>query len=320
MREDDAIARCRAALEAGSKSFAFAARLLPARCRDDAAVLYAWCRRADDAIDEAPPGQAAAALGRLREEVDALFRGAPLEEVTREAMRQGARRRALPRAYMEALLDGMAMDVAGHAYRTERDLLLYAHRVAGVVGLMMCHVLGLRDDGALVHAAHLGWGMQLTNIARDVAEDWEMGRLYLPAAWLEEAGARELVAPPAGTPFPDEAAAPVARVVARLLERAEGFYASGDRGLDALAPGCALAVGAARRIYHAIGDEVAARGHDVRRGRAWVPAARKSRLAARAALDVAGSLPRRARAALTDPRPAARPPALVLRFEDLLPR
>ena len=53
MREDDAIARCRAALEAGSKSFAFAARLLPARCRDDAAVLYAWCRRADDAIDEA---------------------------------------------------------------------------------------------------------------------------------------------------------------------------------------------------------------------------------------------------------------------------
>lgn len=116
-----------------SKSFALASRMLPAASREDAAVLYAWCRRADDLVDggDAEPG----IVDELAAELDAVYRGEAHDPLL-VAFGDVVRRRAIPRHYPADLLAGMAMDLAGTRYETLDDLIGYAWRVAGVVGLM----------------------------------------------------------------------------------------------------------------------------------------------------------------------------------------
>jgi 15-cis-phytoene synthase len=307
----DALAKSRRAIAEGSKSFSLASRLLPARVRDDAVVVYAYCRRADDLVDLAAPGAAAAALAELQAELDQVYGASCPPGGVLEAFQDVVRRRAIPRAYPQALLDGLAMDVQGARYETLAEVCVYAFRVAGAVGLMMCHVMGIREERALLHAAHLGIAMQLTNICRDVAEDWGRGRLYLPADRLAASGAPE-VPPRLGERLPERARAPVARVVEGLLAEAERYYASGDRGLWALSPRCRVAVRAARLIYAEIGAEIARRGYDPLAGRAVVPRRRKLMLAARAAVSEARGVAEPARVplrelamaeALSDPEP-----------------
>jgi 15-cis-phytoene synthase len=188
------------------------------------------------------------------------------------------------------------------------DLDLYAYRVAGVVGLMMCHVLGVRDERCLKAAAHLGMAMQLTNIARDVAEDFGRGRQYLPTLLLS---AEEL-----GEAMRAEARHPsrrrVAVAVKVLLERADRYYASGLSGLRDLGWRDALAIGAAARIYRAIGRILARRGFDPLRGRAVVSLPRKLLSAASAALALLVQAPRRLRR-----RVFAKIPNLLVRFDDV---
>lgn len=266
----DARARCRAVLEEGSKSFALASRLLPAAARNDAAVLYTFCRRADDEIDLRPPAEQPLALATLRARVRSIYAGEPQPDLPWQAFLELTRAVSLPREYPDELLRGMQMDVEGAHYEHMDDLLLYCHRVAGVVGLMLCHVFGVSRESALREAAHLGLAMQLTNISRDVVEDWERGRLYLPAAELRRAGAGEL-SKALGQPFPSSARAPVAKVLERMLQRADEFYGSADQGLSALPFRAALSVRAASRVYRAIGTRLRANGCDVLNGRTIVP-------------------------------------------------
>jgi phytoene synthase len=266
-----AVAECRAVLAAKSRSFRLAARLLPEGCRDDAAVIYAWCRRADDAVDEVPPEAQVGAVAQLRAELDAVYGGQPLADPLLVAFADVVRRRRIPRLYADELVEGMAMDQRGETYRTLDDLHRYCFRVAGTVGLMMCHVMGTRRDQARVQAAHLGIAMQLTNVCRDVAEDYARGRLYLPATLV--AGA--VPAPRPGDRLPASAGQGLAGVIGTLLADADRFYRSGRKGLDALGWRSALACDAAARIYAAIGDELRRRGHDVLAGRAIVSTARK---------------------------------------------
>lgn len=243
-----------------SKSFALAARLLPRAERERAEALYAWCRAADDRIDHAPdPAAAESELAELRAEVIDVYAGRPVATPAAYALRRAVAG-GMPREYPFEMLAGFEMDVRGTRYQTETELLLYCHRVAGVVGLMMCHAVGVTNDDALPHAAHLGIAMQLTNIARDVAEDWARGRLYLPAEWLPR------------TPAPHEPPcdALFAPAVRRCLSLAERYYQSGEVGLKYLAPRCRLAIAIAARVYRAIGTEVAARGYLPTSGRAVV--------------------------------------------------
>jgi 15-cis-phytoene synthase len=284
-----AIAEARRVLAAKSKSFALAGRMLGGDARDRAAVVYAFCRRADDAIDLAPAGEHAGALARLRGELDAVYAGRPTGDPVLDAFGEVARACRIPREYPAELLAGLEMDATGARYGSLAELGVYCYRVAGTVGLMMCHVLGLRHDRALPRAVHLGIAMQLTNICRDVAEDWELGRLYLPADLLAEEGAPEL-AGALGGPFPAAARRPVARVVRRLLAQAECFYASADRGIFDLPPRAAFAVRIARLVYAAIGSELAGRGHDPMAGRAVVPTGKKLALVALAGAGGAFSL------------------------------
>lgn len=281
-----------------SRSFSLASRLLGRQCGDAAAVVYTWCRWVDDAVDDAPaPCDGAAALVRLERELASAYEGAMVDPVT-DAFGAIARTRGIPRHYPEALLAGMQMDVEGTRYAAFDQLFAYAWRVAGVVGLMMAHVLGVANDDALVPAAHLGIAMQLTNVCRDVAEDWQRGRLYLPDDLLAAHGARDL-ASDLGKPLPASAHRAIAQTVAELLALADRYYRSGERGVPALPWRAALAVRAASRIYAAIGNRIRIAGCDVLAGRAVVPRAHKLARVAGAATQLALDAPARwVRAAL----------------------
>ncbi len=260
-----------------SKSFSLAGRLLPAWCRDDAAALYAWCRRCDDAVDlPADPVACARAVRRLRAELDDVAAGAPQTDQVLAGFQEVARRHAIPLRHAHELIDGMAMDIGSVRYRTMDELLVYCYRVAGTVGLMMAHIMKVRDPAALRRAADLGIAMQLTNICRDVAEDERRGRVYLPAELLDARSEAD----PAGDTDADRRAA---TAVKALLRRADVFYRSGDQGLAWLPLRCALAIRAARLIYADIGRQIARVGFDVRAGRAVVSRGRKLWLVLRAA-------------------------------------
>jgi len=283
-----AIVVARATIAHHSKSFALASRLLDRGTRDAAAIVYTWCRRADDAVDDAPAD--AGTLARLGRELDDAYAGTASDPVL-AAFGAVVRERAIPRRYPDELLAGMAMDVHGTSYREIDDLIAYAYRVAGVVGLMMAHVFGVSDDRALRHAAHLGIAMQLTNVCRDVAEDWARGRLYVPDALLARHGAGGLAAE-LGGPLPASARVPVARAVADVLALADRYYRSGDRGTRALPWRAAIAARAARSVYAAIGSRIARAA--ARGTRAFVPAPFKLARVAGAALRVLVTLPVRA--------------------------
>jgi 15-cis-phytoene synthase len=278
--------QARRVLAAGSKSFALAGKLFPRACRDDAAIVYAFCRRADDLVDQAQPGAAGQAVEQLQRDLASIFAGRAQTDPVLAAFQEVVVRRRIPAAYPGELIAGFAMDArAPVVYQSWQELRLYCFRVAGTVGLMMCHVMGIADERRLANAAALGMAMQLTNIARDVAEDWRLGRLYVP---------REALVGPIGSdpgrPLDQPTAAVLSRTLPALLAEAQALYRAGDAGLDALSLRCAIAVRAARLIYAAIGDGVAARDHDVTAPRAVVSRPRKLWLVLRAA---AGILARR---------------------------
>ena len=311
-------------LAEGSRSFSLAGRLLPEATLDDAAALYAWCRRADDAVDDSPPSEQPAALAGLEQELDTLYGGGvPTpggrdvtghDALVLEAFAELVERRRIPRLYPAELLAGMAMDVRGTHYRTLDDLRLYAYRVASTVGLMMCHVLGVKDDAALRPAAHLGVALQLTNISRDVQEDWGLARLYLPDSLLGAAASPLHEALGSGGGFPQAHALAAAEATRRLLQEADAYYASADRGLASLPLQAAMAIRSARWIYRGIGVVVAEQDHDPRAGRAVVPTPRKLGLLARASGAELLRIPHR----LLSSR-GGRPPRAVARPEDVLP-
>jgi phytoene synthase len=297
-----------------SKSFAMASRLLPPAVRDRAVVVYAWCRRADDAVDHAGAGNEERALAGLFDELDRVYADGPLEDPLLEAFRSVTRERGIPVSYPRDLLEGMRMDVDGTSYDDMGTLLRYCWCVAGIVGLLMCHVMGLRDERATRNAVHLGIAMQITNICRDVMEDWERGRLYIPETLLARAGVPGLGSR-LGGPFPDEAAVPVAAATDRLLDIADRYYASGDAGIPALSWRCALSVRTARRVYSEIGARVRAQDCDPRAGRAIVPRSRKLGLAAGALTASVVEIPARLQAgsaATAAPRSELHFPADVL--------
>ena len=273
-------AACRAAIRAGSKSFFAASALLPARVRRPAYGLYAFCRRADDAVDEAQfRACRRAAVERLEARLARAYAGRPADSPADRALADVVAAHAIPQALPRALLEGLAWDAGGRRYADLPALTAYAARVAGAVGAMMTLIMGSRAPEVLARACDLGVAMQFTNIARDVGEDARAGRLYLPLAWMHEAG----LDPEAFLAAPVQSEA-LAAVVARLLAEADRLYARAEAGIAALPADCRPAIRAAGLIYAEIGRAVAENGHDAVTRRARVGTARKLALLARAGL------------------------------------
>ncbi len=284
------MAACRAMIRTGSLSFHAASRLLPPRVRDPALALYAFCRVADDDVDEGL--DKTAAVLRLRQRLDLIYAGRPEARPSDRAFAAVIADFDLPRALPDALLEGLAWDALGRQYRTLADLHAYSARVAASVGVMMCVLMRVRDPDALARAADLGLAMQLTNIARDVGEDARAGRLFLPLDWLEE----ERIDPDAFLADPRPSPA-LRRVTARLLAVAEDLYRRSGSGVFSLPSDCRLGIEAARHIYAAIGTQVARAGFDSVTARARTGKGRKLMLIGRAAAGavMTHALPRPAR-------------------------
>jgi 15-cis-phytoene synthase len=270
------LAECRALLESSSRSFVTAARLLPRRVREPATALYAFCRVADDLVDQGEAGDSA--VERLRARLDRLYNGAPEPHPVDRAFARVVADHGLPRALPDALLEGLQWDHEGRRYESFDDLCAYGVRVAGAIGLMMACVTARRDPVTLARACDLGVAMQLTNVARDVGHDARAGRFYLPLRWVRRTGV-DVEAFLAEPRFTHE----LGSVVARLLRAAEVLYHRADGGIARLPRDCRLAVRAARLVYSDVGREIRRAGFDSVSRRAVVSSARQVALIGSAA-------------------------------------
>lgn len=257
-------------IEVGSKSFAAAARLFDPATRRSVLMLYAWCRHCDDVVDgqelgfniashaQHIPHDGAAGLAMLEDQTRRAYAGEAMADPAFAAFQEVALRHRIEPRYALDHLAGFAMDVQDVRYETLGDTLRYCYHVAGVVGLMMASIMGAHDPRVLDRACDLGLAFQLTNIARDIVEDARMGRCYVPAQWLLDAGI-----PAAEVADPRHRAA-LAGVAARLVDEAEPYYDSALEGIASLPLRSAWAIASARNVYRQIGIEVKRRGP-----RAW---------------------------------------------------
>lgn len=164
---------------AGS-SFYYSFLFLEPDARRAMTILYAFCREVDDAVDEcSDPAIARVKLAWWREEIARGFAGQPQHPVTK-ALQWAIGRYKLPQEYFLEIISGMEMDLDCNAYRSFTELSLYCYRAASVVGLLAAEIFGYQDPRTLKYAHDLGMAFQLTNILRDVAEDGERGRVYIP--------------------------------------------------------------------------------------------------------------------------------------------
>lgn len=267
---------CEEAIRAGSKSFLAASMLLPGETRTATRALYSFCRASDDLIDR--HADASAGLEQLRLRLDGIYAGAPEDNSCDRAFAAVVEHFDIPRVLPEALIEGFAWDAENRRYETIDDVAAYSARVASAVGVMMCLIMGSSDRHVLARAADLGLAMQMTNIARDVGEDARNGRLYLPLAWLDEAGIdpEDFLANPRPTPE-------VKATVERLLDTAYELYARAMTGIAGLPFGCRFAIRSAALIYREIGREIERAGFDSVGYRAHTTKMRKLELIAYAA-------------------------------------
>ena len=280
---DAILQHARGVIERGSLSFTLASRLLDSVTRAGSHQLYAWCRHCDDVIDgqtfghdmQVPEtGEQRRLLAGLRDQTERALRGETVSEPVFMGIARVVHQHGIPPHHLAEFLLGMEMDVEGRRYQTIDELAVFCYRVAGVVGVMMAHIMGVKDAATLKRAGDLGTGMQFTNIARDVADDAAVGRVYLPFDWLAEAGlAPDQVADPAWRPV-------VVALVGRLLDHGDSYYRQADQGIEHLSFRNAWSIRAARLIYSEIATVIRRRGAHAWDTRSSVPAWRKLQLVA----------------------------------------
>ena len=254
------------------KSFYWASLFLGSALADRAARLYQFCRFVDDLADGDLPDRFDSLedirTGLLDPQHPAV---ATIPEL--DAFITLANKTNIPLNAAVELLDGMLRDQQPTALETEAQLLRYCHAVAGTVGLMMCRVLNCQQPRADSFAIDLGIAMQLTNIARDVLEDAQMDRRYLPAEWLDSTYSPETIAR-----AEINIHLPVASAVNHLLALADRYYASALLGINLLPWRSRFSIIVALRVYGQIGHQLKRGGLQWWRGRTVVSKATKMRL------------------------------------------
>ncbi|MDX1614116.1 MAG: squalene/phytoene synthase family protein [Candidatus Promineifilaceae bacterium] len=258
---EQAYAHCEAMTAEHSRSFYIASGLLGPEQRRAVRALYAFCRTTDDIVDD-NPGQANPLLQTWRER--ALSWHPPRHDLVALAWADARANYTIPQRYAEQLIDGVARDMVQQRYETFEDLATYCYGVASTVGLMSMHIIGFEDDLAVPYAIKLGVALQMTNILRDVAEDWERGRLYLPLDELGEYGLTE--ADIAAGQLDDRW-----RAFMRFqIERTRELYAEAWPGIGMLAKQGRFSIAAAAAFYRGILDDIEKHDYDVFSRRAHV--------------------------------------------------
>ncbi len=264
-----------------ARSFYLCSFVLPREKRRGAYALYALCRYVDDMVDAAGPDREAiretlGAVGSLEGALDRWCAGRvePGDPPFAAAFAETTRRYGIRRALFSELLEGVRMDLDTVDIPNWDALRNYCYHVASVVGLMMCPILGLRDSAGEAHAVDLGIAMQLTNIIRDVGEDWRLGRVYLPAEDRLRFGVTD-------RDLQGTACSPALKMLLRhQVERAREYYARGEEGLHLLpTDGSRRAARLMSRIYGAILTEVERMNYEVLAHRASTSGLTKLKLA-----------------------------------------
>lgn len=216
---------CANRVQKAGSSFYYSFLFLPEERRRAIIALYAFCREVDDVVDEtSDPMVARTSLHWWQDEVDRLFNGNPQHPVC-QALLPALQKFALKKEYFDDILRGMGMDLEYNRYPDFRTLEVYCYRVAGVVGLLSASIFGYSNLRTLEFARQLGIALQLTNIIRDVGEDIERNRVYLPLSELEHFGVSvdDLVLRRETSNFQ--------RLMAHQVSRAKGHYHRADISL-----------------------------------------------------------------------------------------
>ena len=269
------------------RSFSFASMLIPEPHRSRLIGVYAYCRFTDDLVDNGRRTRAET-LARLDWWLDAseaAYRGAAAEHPMLRVVMQDMAQSKVPFDYVSELIRGMRMDLLGERYETLGELRTYCYRVASVVGLWLTELFGVHDQSTLDRAASLGVAMQLTNIVRDVGEDWNAGRLYLPRDVMRRHGLTTAAIDGAyrgARRVPGE----LAGVLEEIMAVAEAEYREARKGIPALPEFFRPAVAVAARVYAAIHDVVRENGYDTLHRRAVTSTTRKVALARMALRDL----------------------------------
>jgi 15-cis-phytoene synthase len=171
--------RCAQVTRRSRSSFYYAFILLPSERRRALHAVYAFCRFIDDIADDESIREPALLLERWREELERVYAGAPTRALSR-ALADSARRFKIPRELFEEIINGVEMDLSRKRYQSWEELRPYCYRVASALGLICIEIFGYRNPSAKLYAENLGLALQLTNILRDVREDADRGRIYLP--------------------------------------------------------------------------------------------------------------------------------------------
>jgi phytoene synthase len=257
----DAYAQCEEITSEHSRSFYIASSLLPKEKRQAVRALYAFCRITDDIVDN-PEGNVQINLDHWHRH--ALSNNPPQEDLPALAWADARQRYQIPFRYAEQLVEGVSRDLHQDRYETFADLATYSYGVASTVGLMSMHIIGFSNPEAVSYAIKLGLALQMTNILRDVGEDWRRGRVYLPSEELAAFGLTE-----------DDIAAGMVtdkwRDFMRFqIERTRQLYEESWPGIMMLHEDGRFAIVAAAGLYRGILDSIEANDYDVFNHRAYV--------------------------------------------------
>ncbi len=270
---------CRGLLAAHGRTYYFATRFLPASERRHVYALYAFARYADDLVDHLslgwdPARRRQALEAWSRSLLDGLMTRSSADPVLSAVVRT-VHDLGISHDDLRAFLRSMAMDLEVDRYETYEDLHEYVYGSAAVIGSMMLPVLGASHPQARERAMDLGIAFQLTNFLRDVAEDWDRGRIYLPLEDLERFGVTE-------ADFESRrVGAGMRRLLAFEAARARELYARAEAGWMMLTPRSRVAIRIAHRLYAEILDRLEAQDWQVFEHRAHVPWRRKAAVALR---------------------------------------
>ena len=280
MSVEEAYEHCREATRASATSFYYGMRLLPRSRRSALYAVYAFARRIDDIADGgAPTEERLAALAQARDDLALLEQAT--DDLVLVALADACVRYPLPRGALGELIDGAVMDVQGRTYATFDELVGYCRHVGGTIGRLSLGVFGGRDKGpsAMSLADDLGVAFQLTNILRDVREDRDEGRVYLPQEDLDRFGCSLEPGTSEGRRF--------AELVRFEAQRAEEWYDRGLQLLPLLDRPSASCVSAMAGVYRRLLQRIEREPERVLAGRLSLPGWEKGWVAARSLVGAA---------------------------------
>lgn len=254
-----------------ARTFYFASRFLKKSKRSAAYAIYSLCRISDEAVDSTIDNQSAKNLIRLKEDINSAYSDSALESPLLQAFRQTVKNYRIPKEYFDKLIEGIHMDLEKSLYQNFEELYKYCYKVAGVVGLIMLRIFGCDNGKAKGYAVNLGIAMQLTNILRDIKEDYNRGRIYLPQEEMELFKVSQS----------DISDTKVSKNFKALLEfqiaRARQYYTESAPGIKMLPDANSrFVVSVMAGIYSGILDSIEENNYDVLTKRAYVGNVKKT--------------------------------------------